>query len=61
MLNTARSDSIQSRLLKAKNPQTPEPEFQAILEQAMEATAATGAAIALRTKDAVRCRASTGH
>jgi len=38
----------------------PEPELQAILEQAMEQTGATGAAIALSTEDAVYCRASTG-
>src|ERR1700731_623142 len=38
----------------------PEPELQAILEQAMERTGATGAAIALSTEDAVFCRASTG-
>jgi len=38
----------------------PEPELHAILEQAMEATGATGAAIALSTKDVVCCRASTG-
>jgi hypothetical protein len=38
----------------------PEPELQAILEQAMERTAATGAAIALSTDNAVCCRASIG-
>jgi hypothetical protein len=38
----------------------PERELQAILEQAMEGTGATGAAIALMTEDAVCCRASTG-
>jgi hypothetical protein len=38
----------------------PEPELQAILQQAMERTAATGAAIALSTDGAVCCRASTG-
>jgi len=38
----------------------PEPELQAILEQAMEGTRATGAAILLSTEDAVCCRASTG-
>jgi GAF domain/Sel1 repeat len=38
----------------------PEPELQAILEQAMEGTGATGAAIALSAEDAVCCRASTG-
>jgi GAF domain/Sel1 repeat len=37
-----------------------EPELQAILEQAMEGTRATGAAILLSTEDAVCCRASTG-
>src|ERR1700730_19461818 len=37
-----------------------EPELRAILEQAMEETGATGAAIALSTKDGVCCRASTG-
>src|SRR3984893_3776328 len=39
---------------------SPEPELQAILEQAMERTAATGAAIALSTDNAVCCRASIG-
>src|ERR1700730_318743 len=38
----------------------PEPELQAILQQAMEETRATGAAIALSTEDAVCCRASIG-
>ena len=38
----------------------PEPELQAILEEAMEETGATGAAIALSTEDAVCCRASAG-
>jgi hypothetical protein len=38
----------------------PEPELQAILEQAMEGTGATGAAIALSREGAVCCRASTG-
>jgi hypothetical protein len=38
----------------------PEPELQAILEEAMERTGATGAAIALSTEDAVSCRASIG-
>ena len=37
-----------------------EPELQAILEQAMEGTGATGAAIALSTEDALCCRASVG-
>jgi len=37
-----------------------EPKLRAILEQAMEATGATGAAIVLSTEDAVCCRASTG-
>jgi hypothetical protein len=37
-----------------------EPELQAILEQAMVRTAATGAAIALSTDNAVCCRASIG-
>jgi hypothetical protein len=37
-----------------------EPELQAILEEAMEATGATGAAIALSTEDTVCCRASAG-
>ena len=37
-----------------------EPELQAILEQAMEGTGATGAVIALSTEDALCCRASTG-
>jgi hypothetical protein len=45
---------------RGKEPVAPEPELQAILEQAMEGTAATGAAIALSTEDAVCCRASTG-
>jgi putative methionine-R-sulfoxide reductase with GAF domain len=38
----------------------PEPELQAILEQAMDGTGATGAVIALSTEDALCCRASTG-
>src|SRR6266853_1354131 len=38
----------------------PEPELQAILEEAMEGTGATGAAIVLSTENAVCCRASTG-
>ena len=38
----------------------PEPELQTILEQAMEKTGATGAAIALSTEDAVCWRGSTG-
>src|SRR3984893_7143452 len=45
---------------RGKQSVGPEPELQAILEQAMEGTGATGAAIALRTDDAVCCRASTG-
>jgi len=45
---------------RGKESVGPEPELQAILKQVMEATAATGAAIALRTEDAVSCRASTG-
>jgi putative methionine-R-sulfoxide reductase with GAF domain len=39
---------------------SPEPELQAILEQATERTAATGAAIVLSTDEAVCCRASIG-
>src|ERR1700730_9124629 len=51
-----------SQITTARGKQSvgPEPELQAILEQAMEGTGATGAAIALRTDDAVCCRASTG-
>jgi GAF domain/Sel1 repeat len=45
---------------RGKESVGPEPELQAILEQAMEGTAATGAAIALSTEDAVCCRASIG-
>src|ERR1700730_5407990 len=45
---------------RGKESVGPEPDLQAILEQAMEGTGATGAAIALRTEDAVCCRASTG-
>jgi hypothetical protein len=45
---------------RGKESVGPEPELQAILEQAMEGTGATGAAIVLRTEDAVCCRASTG-
>jgi TPR repeat protein len=37
-----------------------ESELQPILEQAMEITGATGAAVALSTEDGVCCRASTG-
>src|SRR5580704_17006028 len=45
---------------RSKEAAGPEPELQAILEQAMERTGATGAAIALSTEDAVSCRASIG-
>jgi len=45
---------------RSKEAAGPEPELQAILEQAMERTGATGAAIALSTEDAVCCRVSTG-
>ena len=45
---------------RGKESVGPEPELQAILEQAMEGTGATGAAIALSTEDAVCCRASAG-
>jgi len=45
---------------QGKESVLPEPELQVILEQAMEGTGATGAAIALSTEDAVCCRASTG-
>jgi hypothetical protein len=45
---------------RGKESVGPEPDLQAILEQAMEGTGATGAAIALSTEDAVCCRASTG-
>jgi putative methionine-R-sulfoxide reductase with GAF domain len=38
----------------------PEPKLQAILQEAMEGTGATGAAIALSTEDALCCRASAG-
>ena len=45
---------------RGKESVGPEPALQAILEQAMEGTGATGAAIVLRTEDAVYCRASAG-
>ena len=45
---------------RGKESAGPEPELQAILDQAMERTGATGAAIALSTENAVCCRASTG-
>src|SRR6266852_5711628 len=45
---------------RGKESVGPEPELQAILEEAIEGTGATGAAIALSTEDAVCCRASTG-
>src|ERR1700737_1270917 len=45
---------------RGKESLGPESELQAILEQAMEITGATGAAVALSTEDAVCCRASTG-
>jgi hypothetical protein len=45
---------------RGKESGGPEPELQAILEEAMEGTGATGAAIALSTEDAVCCRASAG-
>jgi hypothetical protein len=45
---------------RRKESMGPEPELQAVLEQAMDGTGATGAAIALSTEDAVCCRASTG-
>src|SRR5580704_18224468 len=45
---------------RGKESVGPEPDLQAILEQAMEGTGATGAAIALSTEDGVCCRASTG-
>src|SRR4029077_18311977 len=45
---------------RSKESLGPEPELQAILDQAMERTGATGAAIALSTEDAVCCRASAG-
>ena len=45
---------------RGKESVGPEPELQAILEQAMEGTGASGAAIVLSTEDAVCCRASTG-
>ena len=45
---------------RGKESVGPEPELQAILEQATEGTGATGAVIALSTEDALCCRASTG-
>jgi len=48
------------RTSRGKESVGPEPELQAILEQAMQRTGATGAAIALSIEDALRCRASTG-
>jgi GAF domain/Sel1 repeat len=45
---------------RGKESVGPDPELQAILEQALEGTGATGAAIVLSTEDAVYCRASTG-
>jgi putative methionine-R-sulfoxide reductase with GAF domain len=45
---------------RGKQSVGPEPELQAILEEAMERTGATGAAIALSTEDTLCCRASTG-
>src|ERR1039457_1302873 len=45
---------------RGKESVDPEPDLQAILEQAMEGTGATGAAIALSTEDVVSSRASTG-
>src|ERR1700730_1192909 len=45
---------------RGKESVRPESDLRAILEQAMEGTGATGAAIALSTEDAVCCRASTG-
>ena len=45
---------------RGKESLGPEPELQAILEQAMAGTGASGAAIVLSTEDAVCCRASTG-
>jgi hypothetical protein len=45
---------------RGKESVGPEPELQAILEQAIEETGATGAAIALSTEDGVCCRATTG-
>jgi putative methionine-R-sulfoxide reductase with GAF domain len=46
---------------RGKGSVGPEPELQAILQEARERTAATGAAIALSTEDALCCRASTGY
>jgi hypothetical protein len=46
---------------RGKESEESEPELQAILEEAMEGTGATGAAIALSTtEDALCCRASAG-
>src|ERR1700737_2217598 len=45
---------------RGKESVGPEPDLQAILEQAMEGTGATGAACWLSTEDRVCCRASTG-
>jgi hypothetical protein len=49
-----------SRISRGKESTGAEPELQAILDEAMEGTGASGAAIALSTEDAVCCRASTG-
>jgi GAF domain/Sel1 repeat len=49
-----------STISRGKESVGPEPDFQAILEEAMEGTGASGVAIALSTEDAVCCRASTG-
>ena len=45
---------------RGKGSVGPEPKLQAILQEAMEVTGATGAAIALSTEDALCCRASAG-
>jgi len=45
---------------QAQEPAGPEPGLQAILDQAMQRTAAAGAAIVLGTQEAACCRASTG-
>ena len=48
------------RTSRGKESVGSEPELQAILEQAVQGTGATGAAIALNIEDALCCRASTG-
>jgi hypothetical protein len=45
---------------QSQEPAGPEPALRAILDQAMQRTAAAGAAIVLGTQEAACCRASTG-